>query len=562
MAFSKSVIRSQMPINCNLCETEKNIRWKCLTCGVLMCSTCKDKIHLRIGKDHKVVNIKNVGLPIEELDFKNIKCQEHSEQSTCLFCTKCNALVCPTCVAKVHTKHDLIEISNAYNLKIDKLKKELSRLHKEKDEITATKTELNLLKTAENTNYKKVSTDILKHEEIMKETVEKFIGKLKNELDQIHEASSKSNEESINAISESENQINEKYSDVQNFINTTDVTEFFQVVSKFERSKVVSIPKPKILRSSTLQFIPEEFTQSNIGVIQSIDIPLAEVKVSLSIINEYKTNLSYVSYLCACPDDSLWMASCHADMDGVVRNVKTEGFNLETQSTYNIKVVGMALSASHDLLLVPEVGSKLKMITSTTNRVTDTIYDIYPFEPVAIHVGSGGQIIVGGILNYRGAVHVIKKNGDHEAVYENDKHNQPIFKYPRNITTTSNGNIHVVDYIAGEESGKLVVLGVGGNVINIYKGNADINKKKPFKPAGIITTPRDNVIVVDVVTQILCIMNNSGQLIAYIKTNDSGVECPFSVAINQTGQLYIGCTRMLCREEKEAKLFKVNIIGC
>ncbi|XP_071169267.1 uncharacterized protein [Mytilus edulis] len=559
MAFSKSVIRSQIPINCNLCETEKNIKWKCLTCGVLMCSTCKDKIHLRIAKDHKVVDIKNVGLPVEELDFTNIKCKEHSEQSTCLFCTKCDKLVCPTCVSKVHKKHDLTEISDAYNLKIDKLKKGQRKLQKEKYEIIATKDQLNQFQNAENSNYTKVSADILNHEKVLKQAVEKHIEKLRNELEQNHKASSKVNEECIKAISKSERQIDEKYSDVQDFIRTTDISKFFQNVNRIEKSTEVSVTKPEILRRTKLQFIPGEITQSNIGVLQSIDIPLPKVNASLGVVNQYQTNLSTVSYLSPCPDDSLWIACA---IDEVLQKLKPKGTKLKTISTFNMDVYGMAVTATDDLL-VSTGKSRLQMISSTTGKVTNSVYDINPFLAIDIHITSGDQVIVGGVTDEgRRAVFVLNKNGDHEAVYEHDKHNQPIFDYPSDITTTSNGNIHVSDSDPNGDRSKVVVLGKAGDVINIYNGDTEINKKVPFSPAGIVTTPRDNVIVVDIDIDTLHILNNSGHLITYIKTTDNGIERPYSLAFSQTGQLYIGCSKPGDSTAKEAKIYKVNISGC
>lgn len=86
------------------------------------------------------------------------------------------------------------------------------------------------------------------------------------------------------------------------------------------------------------------------------------------------------------------------------------------------------------------------MISSITGKVTDTVYDIHPLRPLAIHITSVGQIIIGGgNKEGRRAVFVINKNGTHEAVYDHDNHIPSIFKLPLNITTTSNGNIHVAD---------------------------------------------------------------------------------------------------------------------
>ncbi|VDI04790.1 Hypothetical predicted protein [Mytilus galloprovincialis] len=303
-----------------------------------------------------------MGLPVEGLDFTNIICKEHSEQCSCLFCTKCDKLVCPTCIAKFNKKHDLTEISHAYNLKINKLKK------------------------------------------------------------------------------------------VQN-------------------------------------------------------IPLPEVTVSVSVVNQYLTNLSVNNCLSSIHDDSLWIT---CEPDEVLQNVKPEGTNLKTISTFNLKVYGMATTASDDLL-VSTRKSRLQMISSTTGKVTESVYDIYPFLPTAIHITSEGKVIVGGynVNDKRVAVFVINKNGDHEGVHEHDQHKQPIFDYPASITTNSNYYRYVSDYDSQEVCGKVVVLDPTGHVINVYKGDTEINKEVSFGPEGIVTTPRDNVIVADIDTHTLYILNNS-----------------------------------------------------
>ncbi|VDI77129.1 Hypothetical predicted protein [Mytilus galloprovincialis] len=268
-----------------------------------------------------------------------------------------------------------------------------------------------------------------------------------------------------------------------------------------------------------------------------------------------------VTHLSLCPDDSLWIACSN---DEVVQKLKPEGTKLKTISTFHMDVYGMAVTASDDLLLAVRGKSRLQMISSTTGKVTDSVYDINPFIASSIHITNGSQVIVGGknYNNSRRAVFVLNKNGDHEAVYEHDKHNQPIFDYPARITTTSDSNIHVADFHPDADSGKVVVLGPGGDVINIYKGDTEINKKKPFRPVEIVTTPRDNVIVADMDTHTLHILNNSGELITHIKTTDNGIAYPNSLAFSQTGQLCIGCSTPGDSTAKEAKIYKVNISGC
>ncbi|CAG2207039.1 unnamed protein product [Mytilus edulis] len=84
-----------------------------------------------------IISREEIGLHREELDFTNIKCDEHAGQSSCLYCNTCDVLVCPTCIAKVHKKHDLIEISDAYKLKVEGLKRGQSKMQKSNSNMKA-----------------------------------------------------------------------------------------------------------------------------------------------------------------------------------------------------------------------------------------------------------------------------------------------------------------------------------------------------------------------------------------------------------------------------------------
>ncbi|CAG2248376.1 CLF1 [Mytilus edulis] len=101
----------------------------------------------------KIIRREEIGLHSEELDFTNIKCDEHAGKSSCLYCNTCKVLVCPTCVAKVHKKHDLIEISDEYKMKVEGLKKRQIKMQKNNSHMNAKKDALKKLMPAENSKY-------------------------------------------------------------------------------------------------------------------------------------------------------------------------------------------------------------------------------------------------------------------------------------------------------------------------------------------------------------------------------------------------------------------------
>lgn len=130
---------------------------------------------------------------------------------------------------------------------------------------------------------------------------------------------------------------------------------------------------------------------------------------------------------------------------------------------------------------------------------------------------------------------------------------------PGRITSTSNGNIHMVDEVSSSRY-RLVVLRQGGNIINTYTGHTEINKDIKFLPGDIVTTPRDNVIVSDWYTSSLHILNNFGLLITRYKTSDINILLPGSLAFTPTGQLYIGRSSLKGNTTK-VKIYEVTVSG-
>ncbi|VDH98060.1 tripartite motif-containing protein 71 [Mytilus galloprovincialis] len=562
MAFSQSVKKSQIPISCHLCDTEKN-KWKCIDCELLMCDKCKDGRHLRIknAQDHRVISIKDIGLHSQELDFTNIKCPDHASQSCCLFCKICDSLVCPTCVSKVHKKHanDLIEISEAYHMKKDRLKNGQSKIQMEEKKAVAMKEQLIKRKDAEKAKHSKVIQDILNHGKVLKSDIDKYIEELKDEVDENLKTIFKSIDTDLSIVAKSMKYSNEKNNEVEDLIKSTDLANFFSDVRKMEKSMEVPVLKTQPSYNSIPKFVPGEITQSNVGVLQ-IEDSSEELSVSFDIIQEYQTELTIITDIIPCVDNSVWINS---NVDACVIKAVPTGKELNVVSTFNMKVYGMANTKSNNLLLSVERKPRLQQLNITTGNITDSVYNMSPLLPTCIHINSDNKVIVGGYNDElgRSAVFVMRPKGEHETVYEHDRHNQPIFTFPMSITSTSNGNIHVVDRCPGKE-GRVVVLTTGSDVINSYKGHPDINKDKTFKPINIVTTPRDNVMVTDLDTQSIHILDSKGNLVSWFDTEDIGILFPYCLAFTPTGQLYIGCGKSANSTAKEAKIYEVTCSGC
>lgn len=225
-------------------------------------------------------------------------------------------------------------------------------------------------------------------------------------------------------------------------------------------------------------------------------------------------------------------------------------------------MVYIAVLSSNDVLLVTNEPSP-KQLDHTTGKLSDTVYNIAPFLPISIHITSGKKVVVGGLNEKleRSAVFVMNKQGKQETVYQHDKHNQLIFAFPKSITSTSNGNMHVVDCDPARGSGKVVVLEQDGGIINEYTGHPYLNEDQPFKPRDIVATPKDNLVITTPNDSYLYILNNRGDLVTYYNTHNIGIFHPYALAFTTAGQLCIGCRKSTGSTTREAKLYVVNITG-
>lgn len=141
-----------------------------------------------------------------------------------------------------------------------------------------------------------------------------------------------------------------------------------------------------------------------------------EPNISLVVKNEYQTDLSIISSIRPYIDNSYWICCTN---DSVLQKIESNGVKLRKISKHEIKVYGIRVLSSYDVLLATR-GLKLKKLTLTTGEMTDTAYDVSPLFSTTIHITSGNIVVVGGMSKKieRSAVFVMNEQGEHETVYE------------------------------------------------------------------------------------------------------------------------------------------------
>lgn len=294
------------------------------------------------------------------------------------------------------------------------------------------------------------------------------------------------------------------------------------------------------------QCIDSIHNKHHTGRYRNIDKQNNQVQI-LKVIQHYKTHLRDINWICSCTDDSMWIADYY---NQTVHFIKVEGDKMNQELRIKTSVKGMTISASGDLLLSTWETARLQQINEKKGNKCDTVYDVTPLHPRAIHVNDQGKVIVGGFSEIRAAVIVMDKQGQKLQKYEYDNKRNPIFACPCSITCTSNGYLHVADRM---DDNCVITLNEKGDVKSIYKGNSAA-KDRQFFPLHVITSSRDNVIVLDS-NCYLHILSNTGQFLLLYNMIYDGITRPMSLAINFTGLLWIGS-----RDNETSSLYLVNLM--
>ncbi|VDI05767.1 stromal interaction molecule 1 [Mytilus galloprovincialis] len=553
MAFSKSISKGQFPINCELCESNPKIQWKCKDCNLLMCQTCRDKIHPKFknANKHQICDIKEIGPSAKEgginMDFSNIPCQKHKSQDCCLFCKACNILVCATCVSTIHNGHTMGEIKEFYENKMIDVRKRQTEVKINERRLKENELTLAKINKSKSESYNNAKQDILDRKTALTKAVAKYADQLLSDLHQDHQSSIKAYDEEKENIQNIKLDLNKQSSELEGISSTTEAATFFKEIENLNSDKK-DLRSIKLPGDIVTEFVSGEIMQSNFGSLQKMKrIPNFEIMLEIS--KEFRTESKHISLIAADTNNSLWLSDHDSSL---LQKVKLEGNNLRVLHTFNIEAFGLAVNNSNDLLLCTG-HSGIKKISNGTNQVNDSI-NIAPLEALcSIHI-TKEKIIVTLVNENEAGVIVMDLKGKQQAFYHNDSDNKPIFKLPLIVTSTDSGNICVVDLDMEANNVKLIVLGTEGKVINTYEGRREINTKHPFKCVGVAKTPRDNIIVSDPENHLLHILDSNGNYITHYKTEDMGILYPWSLAFSTDEELYIGCNQ----EDDNAKLYKVN----
>ncbi|CAC5382889.1 unnamed protein product [Mytilus coruscus] len=459
----------------------------------------------------------------------------------------------------------MIELAEGYKLTLKKIKTFSSELVMKLSNYEKGRSTLSSFKSSEDFKYEIEKQIIMSREKVLKDEVEMHTKKLLKELDQRWDLLKQSVNDADNISQKINKDLEFRTESLTNALASVKTFDVFQAYKEEKAARNRSIEPVNARFKRLPQYVPgklqiQQALHGELTESDDDDYQYALDQYEPKVIKQYKTGLKSIAQIVCCDDDgTLWMRDNNTKK---IQKMKFSNGLVHIAQRLQFVTAGMALSLQGDLLFsIAE--PNLILFSHNTGEMIESKYSVAPLITGPIHITKEDKIIIragkkGPLFPVNGSIKVIvmDTDGTTEKVYDLDNNGKPIFSAPQRITTDSDNNIYVLDCLNKDWSGRIMALDKTKGVRWIYSGNPDINNA--FKPRDLVPTNLNNVIVTDKDSHMIHILNISGQCIYYLNTWDQlGIKLPYSVDIDNSGTLYIGCFTYQ-NEPNEAKIYTVS----
>ncbi|XP_062596287.1 uncharacterized protein LOC134257708 [Saccostrea cucullata] len=556
MAFSKMDIphRAQHFLECGIEECERNCEFYCNSCHQRLCKQCRDE-HLKSpeNKNHEVVlyQQRKRQLPVE-------KCKIHPNKDVEMLCEECQVPVCSKCVTqKEHRGHIFTDLETIYAEKYADFQEDIAKIQ---DYFLPTSQDLQKEIKKDSSEIKHIMDNIrtsMKTEgESLKSLVDTVISENMKQLDQIE-----------HSLLEDLNTQDKTMDNYITYLNNL-VKELHRCLSSTETQKLMSEKKPKI-RSipETSKPVKPEFTAGQYSksdvtkLLGKIQVPNTkaekrEIRPIESVYNTamkpthkqmkenrkksdkkqtmslsgsvtkvrecYVPGVDRVFHVSLDQSDRLWISDrlgnlVQTDLQGnVIQKIKTSdghGYHTVTQD--------------RGLIFTDYDKNVINRITQD-NKITEFI-KTGNWTPYSIHSSHiNGELLVGMMFR----VTRYNKTGKELQNIQRDNKGQRLYStLPHYITENINGDICTSDY----DKRAVVVVNKSGQHRFSYKGQESM-----FRPYGICTDVLGHILVCDLISNTVHLLDQDGQFLSLLLTPKQGVYSPCSVCVDDENNLYVG----------------------
>ncbi|VDI41501.1 Hypothetical predicted protein [Mytilus galloprovincialis] len=438
MALSKSFKKGQTVLACQMCEEESKIQWKCLLCNFLMCDKCR-KIHekFKSSEEHNIVDLKSIASEQNTSgqipNFNNIKCDKHSGKICCLYCTECEEVVCPLCIANNHNTHNMIEISEGFKVAMEVLRDMQASTDRDLTTLRTNMETLQKIKAERVSSYSEKKEAILQQEKVLKDIIHEHSENLLSQLDdnmiEPLQADGNKTKKDFNATA-----LRSKY--LNDVIDSKNVLTVFKTVEKerMEKGEIRLVDTTKYRCNSLPSFVPGCIKQQTIASMYG-----CLLKPKFNTFRKLKTTFPYIQCM-VYTNGSMWMSNF--TLSSIEHISFLSDLSIITKSTVNVSdVARIQLSNSGDLFLSRR-RSSLFIYQPKTGKIVKSKFSVAPLIiNSAFHISKNNKIIVGA----REDGPAFPPNGPRKVIVMNMKGEHKMTYHLDNLKSTPSNNVIVAD---------------------------------------------------------------------------------------------------------------------
>ncbi|XP_061193937.1 uncharacterized protein LOC133202179 [Saccostrea echinata] len=243
------------------------------------------------------------------------------------------------------------------------------------------------------------------------------------------------------------------------------------------------------------------------------------------------TGVSGCIHISRVSSDRVWII----DRDNLILS-NTAGDKLHHLTGIDSDYGGHTVNNDGDLIYIDSEYNVNKLSTDKTLKTTLIKYNTAPWYPLCVYSSpSTGDLLV-GMYNtdtwpYTGKVVRYNSTGEHiQTIQYNNNTGQGLYRDPIYITENHNGDVIVSDFLRNA----VVVTDRGGNHHFSYTGPPSGSE---LWPRGICTDALSHILVCDLYTKSVQMLDSDGNFLSQIQTSPHGIDRPWSLSYDDTTQL-------------------------
>ncbi|XP_063404388.1 uncharacterized protein LOC134687859 [Mytilus trossulus] len=294
------------------------------------------------------------------------------------------------------------------------------------------------------------------------------------------------------------------------------------------------------------------------SVTDLVDTVIFEIK------EEFKTEFGLVTNLYQRKDGC--MLACDNSEAYLLKSYRLENEQLRTiQEIKDIKVFDIEEIGYSEIIMSFVGESVIKRLIC--EGAFEEVIDVSPFLIRAVHFTSSRNLLIsvrekGDVLPLRTISQrkllVMDSDVNHIHEYEHDENGERLFTVIGRVATKHDA-IYVTDYTSYDMDGSVISLQFPNKVDWRYTGSSQPSSK--FRPCDILVTENHRIVISDRDNNLIHILKPDSSVLSVIDTMVVGIRWPYSLAIDHSGSIWIGCsqTKDLIRKKIfEAKLYIVK----